>query len=260
MQLLWHPCPIPLPLHDVQPEQLRSPEIGPASERSFHSILGPKAVPCWFDLSHRTTLFGVPGESRCGLSQIAIAYPLPATIRVINLATSSDLVSFTTINHSFIEKRPGYFDNALVEAGPPPLLLRDGNYIFFHNRYAEHVLQPTFSLALITSSYTFSCSDNATNPTPDGDFWAYNPGWVILNGSNPSQILQRSAVPLLTPQFGWEQGVAPFMCNVHNVTFLEAAARVPNDPGDVFDVWFGGSDAGASCVALFACGVCRWHC
>lgn len=29
----------------------------------------------------------------------------------------------------------------------------------------------------------------------------------------------------------------------HNVTFLEAATRVAGAPGDVFDVYFGGSDA-----------------
>lgn len=28
-----------------------------------------------------------------------------------------------------------------------------------------------------------------------------------------------------------------------NVVFLEAARRVPGAAGDVFDVWFGGSDA-----------------
>ena len=89
-----------------------------------------------------------------------------------------------------------------------------------------------------------ACSDNATDPTPGCDFWAYNPGWVIIDGKDPTRILQRSTVPLLSPQFGWEQGVQPFMCNVHNVTFIEAAARVPNEADDVIDVWFGGSDAG----------------
>lgn len=69
----------------------------------------------------------------------------------IALATSTDLVTFTTVNSSFITARPGYFDNQLVEAGPPPLRLSDGNYLFIHN------------------------SDNATSP-PSGDFDAYNVG------------------------------------------------------------------------------------
>lgn len=137
---------------------------------------------------------------------------------VIALAVSDDLVTFTTLNTSFIAARPDAFDNNLVEAGPPPLPLADGNLIFFYN------------------------SDNSTAP-PSGDFGAYNPGWVILNGTDPTHILQRSDAPLLTPSYGWEKGIAPFQCNVHDVTFLEAAARVEGVAGDVFDVWFGGADA-----------------
>lgn len=135
----------------------------------------------------------------------------------IGLATSMDLVNFTNVIPSFIARRPGAFDNNLVEAGPPPMVLADGNMVFFHN------------------------SDNATN-APTGDFWAYNPGWVILDGADPTRILQRSEVPLLSPVHGWEQGVAPYECNVHNVTFLEAAHPVPGQP-NTFDVFFGGSDA-----------------
>lgn len=65
---------------------------------------------------------------------------------------------------------------------------------------------------------------------------------MILNGTDPTQILQRSTEPLLTPSFGWEQGVAPFECNVHRVVFLEAAAPVEGMV-DTFDVWYGGADA-----------------
>ena len=71
----------------------------------------------------------------------------------------------------------------------------------------------------------------------------YNPAWVILDGTDPSRILQRATAPLLSPTHGWEQGTAPFECNVGAVNFLEAAARVPGTAGDTFDVWFGGSDA-----------------
>jgi len=107
----------------------------------------------------------------------------------IALAVSTDLVDFSTVNASFISARPGSFDSMIVEAGPPPLLLRDGNIIFFHN------------------------SDNASAVNP-GDFGSYNAGWVILNGTDPSQILQRSNEPLLSPTFGWEFGLAPWECNV----------------------------------------------
>lgn len=42
----------------------------------------------------------------------------------------------------------------------------------------------------------------------------YNPSFVILNGTDPTQILQRAVLPLLTPIFGWELGTAPYECNV----------------------------------------------
>ena len=55
-------------------------------------------------------------------------------------------------------------------------------------------------------------------------------------------ILQRSEMPLLSPTRDWELGNAPAECNVQCVVFLEAAAPVEGQ-SDLFDVWFGGSDA-----------------
>ena len=66
----------------------------------------------------------------------------------------------------------------LVEAGPPPMLLSDGNYLFIYN----------------------SARQNASSP----DHFEYNIGWLIINGSNPLHIIQRSDTPLLSPQLGWE--------------------------------------------------------
>ena len=128
----------------------------------------------------------------------------------IRLATSSDLVTFTNVNMQFITPRSGNFDDALVEAGPLPMLLSDGNYVFFHN--SNHV-------------------------SPYG----YHPEFVILNGTDPTQILQRATSPLLSPTRDWEIGAAPAACNVGNVVFLEAVAAVEGAP-NTFDVFFGGSD------------------
>lgn len=130
---------------------------------------------------------------------------------VIALATSPDLYNFTTVNSSFIAPRVGSYDDNLVEAGPSPQLLSDGNYVFFHN------------------------SDGGPKD-------CYNPAYVILSGADPSVILERSAAPLLSPIFDWQLGVAPAECNVPCVVFLEAVAPVAGMT-DTFDVWFGGSDA-----------------
>jgi predicted GH43/DUF377 family glycosyl hydrolase len=129
----------------------------------------------------------------------------------IHLAVSSNLVNFTNINDNFIVPRSGNFDDALVEAGPRPMPLSDGNYIFFFN--SNH-LAP----------------------------YSYHPEFAILNGTDPTQILQRASNFLLAPTRAWEIGAAPAACNVGNVVFLEAVAAVDGMP-DTFDVWFGGSDA-----------------
>lgn len=129
----------------------------------------------------------------------------------IHLAVSNDLVNFTTVNTSYIAVRPDSFDNVLVESGPNPLLLSDGNYIFFHN----------------SANSTYEC---------------YNAEHAIIDGADPSVVVERAATPLLSPTHDWELGDAPAECNVGCVVFLEAVAPV-DGLVDTFDVWFGGSDA-----------------
>ena len=130
---------------------------------------------------------------------------------VIHLATSSDLYSWTTINSTYILPRGGGFDDSLVEAGPSPMRLADGNYVFFHN------------------------SDNSTHA-------CYNAEWSIISYADPRVVLQRAPVPLISPTRDWELGEAPAECNVGCVVFLEAATPVLGQP-NTFDVYFGGSDA-----------------
>lgn len=123
----------------------------------------------------------------------------------IQLWTTTDLFNYTLVTSRFITPRGDHFDNDLVEAGPPPLLLEDGNYLFLHN----------------------SANNSAGH--------CYHPGYVILSGADPSVILQRSEVPLLSPTRDWELGDAPAECNVQCVVFLEAAAPVDGSP-NLFDV------------------------
>jgi len=126
----------------------------------------------------------------------------------ITVATSNDLVNWTN-REVFIAPRADNFDSQLVESGPPPMRLSTGDYIFFHNS-----------------------ADNNT---------AYHPEFVIINGSDPTAIVQRATKPLLAPEmFPWAVGTTPNLCNVPNVIFLEAAH--PTDETDVFRVYFGGAD------------------
>jgi len=116
----------------------------------------------------------------------------------IHLAVSNDLVNFTTTNPDFIVPRGNNFDSYLVEAGPSPQLLSDGNYVFFHN--------------------------SAGNG-------GYHAEYVILNGTHPdSAYLQRADTPLLSPTYDFEKGVAPAECNVANVVFLEVRSLSVHPP------------------------------
>ena len=73
--------------------------------------------------------------------------------------------------------RKDHFDSKLVESGPPPLQLSDGNYLFIYN--------------------------SAEVGWPDDRNTAYHVGWVILDGSDPRKILQRSEEALMGPKYAW---------------------------------------------------------
>lgn len=130
---------------------------------------------------------------------------------VIHLSRSRN-VTHWPVGEPFITNTS--WGNPHVEAGPPPLRLSTGDYIFFHNSW------------------------NRDFPAAPG----YQPAWVILSGTDPTSIVQRAAKPLWSPQeANWMTGEAPAACNVPNVAFLEAAH--PTDEPDTFRVYFGGADA-----------------
>lgn len=137
---------------------------------------------------------------------------------VIHLTTSTDPTTWRSAGTPFITKTAFHgwaMQNDGVESGPPPMRLSDGNYLFLHN----------------------SWSTNNTIYNKAG----YQPAWVIINGSDPTQIIARAPQPLWSPQKQpWMTGLAPWTCNVHNVAFLEAAH--PTGNSDEFRVYFGGSD------------------
>ncbi len=113
--------------------------------------------------------------------------------------------------------RSGAWDSNLVEAGPAPLPLASGHLFMVYN----------------------SARRGFPSNKPGFDF-QYNCGWLILNGSDPSQILARSAVPLLSPQLAWELGVPPALELTPNVVFCEGIEPLgPNS----FRIYYGGADS-----------------
>ena len=63
----------------------------------------------------------------------------------------------------------------------------------------------------------------------------YNVGWLILDGEDPSTILQRSDEPILSPELPWEIGVSPYLGLTPNVVFVEGWA--PTDEPDTFIIF-----------------------
>ena len=133
-------------------------------------------------------------------------------VGTIHVTSSYNLTSWTP-GQEFITNTA--WGNPNVEAGPPPLRLSTGDFVFFINSWGSD--------------------------WPDKGN-GYQPGWVVLDGDDPSIIVASAQKPLWDPsREPWLVGVAPWTCNVPNVTFLEAAH--PTEEPDTFRVYFGGADA-----------------
>lgn len=143
----------------------------------------------------------------------------------IQMATSYDLKKWTILPGLFMEVRPNSWDSALVESGPMPLRLQDGNYLFIYN----------------------SARGGFPSKKPGYQF-QYNVGFLILDKDDPTKILQRSDEPILSPVLSWETGLNPSgLALVPNVVFCEGWSSVgPNK----FNLYYGGADSVIGAAAL----------
>ena len=159
----------------------------------------------------------------------------------IGIALSNDGIHWNDTGDMIIRVRSDKFDSALVESGPSPLQLSTGDFLFIYNsaRHGYPSVKPAWDLQ-------------------------YNIGYLILNGSNPLDILERSDEPIMSPEFDWETGngtewLTPF------VVFLEGLVPDPNGctaaekaevpPGGTIDCFFGvygGSDSDLGAVRIIA--------
>jgi len=135
----------------------------------------------------------------------------------LTIAETYDMKVFTNKAGKFLEPRATSWDKTLVESGPPPLKLEDGNYLFFYN----------------------SGRDDFPSEKP-GYSYQYNVGFLILDKDDPTKILQRSENPILSPELAWEKGKAPFLDLTPNVVFLEGAKALGNNQ---YLVFYGGADS-----------------
>jgi predicted GH43/DUF377 family glycosyl hydrolase len=137
----------------------------------------------------------------------------------LQIAISDDLFHWKLLPGLFIEVRNDSFDSILVESGPMPLPLSDGNYLFVYN----------------------SARKGYPSKKPNWDL-QYNVGWVVLDKTDPTKVIARSSEPLISPTLGWEKGDDPWLGLTPNVVFLEGWRPYPSRPNS-FIAYYGGADS-----------------
>lgn len=105
----------------------------------------------------------------------------------IHVATSDDLISWKPLKDEdgkflvIIEPRRGKFDSLLVEPGPPAILTEEGIVLLYNGKN--------------------SISKGDPKITPG----AYSAGQLLLDASDPTKVLNRSANCFLTPEKPYEK-------------------------------------------------------
>jgi len=112
-----------------------------------------------------------------------------------------------------LSTRAASWDSQFVESAMPPLELSTGDLLFFYD------------------------SLGVWNATGEKGF---QPGWAVLSGSDPTQVIQRAETPPMPWRLPWERGDPPWRCNVPLVTNLGGGHALG---ADRFRLYFGGADA-----------------
>ena len=122
----------------------------------------------------------------------------------MGLASSDDLLHWSdATKQPVLDRRPGGFDDRVMEPGPPPLVTSAGILLLY----------------------------NGAN-----DKLVYGPGWILFDKADPRRVVARCEGPFMQPSRVWERvGTVP------NVIFLEGATARPEDPLDLTG-YYGGAD------------------
>jgi predicted GH43/DUF377 family glycosyl hydrolase len=137
----------------------------------------------------------------------------------IRFCTSKNLIDYDCKDENvLIEPRSGMFDSELVESGPPPVRLSNGNYLFLYNS-ARKV-------------------ENLESPRPDHKM-QYNIGYLILDKDDPRRVLFRSDKPILSPELDWETCSKDTKALMPHVVFVEGMRKTGNDK---FVIYYAGCD------------------
>jgi beta-1,2-mannosidase len=105
----------------------------------------------------------------------------------VRLATSPDLIHWTPVEDSsgkpilLIRRRPGHFDSAFPEVGPPSLVTDRGILLIYNGKNA------------------------AVDGAPGIAANAYSAGQALFSVDDPRRLIARSKEPFFRPEEPWEQ-------------------------------------------------------
>jgi beta-1,2-mannosidase len=105
----------------------------------------------------------------------------------VRLATSADLIHWVPVEDStgkpivLLHNRPGHFDSAFPEVGPPSVLTEHGIVLIYNGKNA---------------------AANGTRGIGDG---AYSAGQALFSAGDPRKLLARTEKPFFRPEKPWEQ-------------------------------------------------------
>ncbi|HTF71885.1 MAG TPA: glycoside hydrolase family 130 protein, partial [Edaphobacter sp.] len=105
----------------------------------------------------------------------------------LRLATSTDLIHWTPVEDAkgqpvvLLRDRPGLFDSAFPESGPPPLLTRDGIVVTYNAKNAEKGGDPKLAPG------------------------TYSVGQALFSAIDPKRLLARSKGPIFQPVRPYEK-------------------------------------------------------
>jgi len=128
---------------------------------------------------------------------------------VVRIAFSKDLQNWDIIEKPVLEPRAGYFDDFLMEGGPP-LFVTDEGIVMIYNS-----------------------SRRGKNYAGKDSFVSYSPGFAIFDKNDPTKLLYRSEKPILEPTEYWEQ-----YGKVNNVIFTNGLVHFKNK----WLLYYGGAD------------------
>jgi predicted GH43/DUF377 family glycosyl hydrolase len=123
-------------------------------------------------------------------------------------AESNNLKTWQTDTKPFIRRRPGFFDNAHLEMGPPPIKTKHGWLVLYHGV---------------------------------DDKIVYRLGYLLLDLKNPRKIIKRSKSPIFEPRAPYElTGLIDIAKNRKpKVIFCNGAVLI----GNILKIYYGAADS-----------------